>query len=161
MKRKHLIIAALLATTGAITTSAVVHARYDGYCQHGSKHHSMSDFGGKGGMGGMHRMLRGLDLSDEQEDKIFEIMHAQQPKAREKKQLLRKSRQELHAATMTTKYNARTVRKLAETHSQLMADLIVMHAETGNKIYALLTPEQQQQLLEKQERRKQRSGAKR
>lgn len=149
MKKHYLIITGLL-TAGIITSAAVVHARGFGGCDHGFGDRHMSTFGGGGmgkhGHGSMRRMLRGLELTDEQRDKIFDIMHTQKPAVREKMKVLRKSHQELHRATMTDKYDKRIIRKLADTQAKTLSDLMVMRTETGNKIYKLLTPEQQKEL---------------
>lgn len=103
---------------------------------------------GRGGMGRLHGLMRGLDLTDDQRDKIFDIMYAQVPAARDKMKELRKGHDALHAATTAQAYDAAKVRELANAQAKLMADLIVTRTETFNKAYALLTPEQQKKVAE-------------
>ena len=71
---------------------------------HPGGHHGCGDFAGHGGpgmMGGemLPPHLRGLNLTEAQRDKIFEIMHAQAPVMRDKAKALRKAETDLHALT--------------------------------------------------------------
>lgn len=118
---------------------------------------------GRGGhrMGGRHMggpgrgpmgMLRGLNLSEEQRDKVFALMHGQVPAMREKGKELAKAREALRGAGMTTAYDAAKVAQLAAAQGKVIADMIVMRTETFNKVFALLTPEQQRTLTERRNR---------
>lgn len=113
-------------------------------------------FGGgrMGMMGGDHLppFLRGLDLTEVQRDKIFELHHAQQPRERELMKAVRSSRDALHALRSTEGFDARQARQLADSHGKAIAELALLHAETGAKVRALLTPEQRKEMDERREK---------
>lgn len=92
------------------------------------------------------RMLRELDLSDAQRDKLFEIRHAAAPQMREKLEALRKSRAALREAATAADYDAARVRARAEESAKLQADLTVMRIENQQKMLSVLTPEQREKL---------------
>lgn len=165
MKKRNLIIAGTLAAGLAAAAAGAVNAHqrggfgpgYDGppgaACQgagFGGPGHGGPgfDLSGLGGMGRMHGLMRALDLSGEQRDKIFDLMYAQVPAARDKLKELRTGHDALHEATVAKNYDPAKVRELANAQSKLIADLIVMKTETFNKAYALLTPEQQKKAAE-------------
>jgi Spy/CpxP family protein refolding chaperone len=111
-------------------------------------------FGGleMGGPGHLRGLMRALDLNDEQRDKIFDLMYAQVPAARDKLKELRTGHDALHEATVAKNYDPAKVRELANAQAKMIADLIVMKTETFNKAYALLTPEQQKKVAEFKDR---------
>jgi Spy/CpxP family protein refolding chaperone len=151
MKKRNLIIASTLATGLAVAAAAgAVSAHGRGGFGPGFDGPAGMAFDGPGfgGPGHLHGLMRALDLSDEQRDKIFDILHAQSPAARDKMKELRKGRDELHEATTARNYDARKVRELANAQAKTIADLIVMRTETFNKVYGLLTPEQQKKVAE-------------
>jgi Spy/CpxP family protein refolding chaperone len=152
MKKRNLVIAGTLAAGLAAAAAAGVvnaHGRsgfgpgFDGPVGMGF---GSPGFGG--GPGHLHGLMRALDLSDEQRDKMFDIMHAQAPAARDKMEELRKGRDELHQATIAKRYDAKKVRELANAQAKVITDLIVMRTETFNKVYGLLTPEQQKKVAD-------------
>ena len=112
--------------------------------------------GGPGAMGGHHggprmgggmmRALRGLDLSEAQRDAVFEIMHGQAPAMRERMKALRKARLELRALAQSADFDAARARARADAVGRAMADLALARAESGSRIYKLLTPEQRARL---------------
>jgi Spy/CpxP family protein refolding chaperone len=151
MKKRNLIIASTLAAGLAVAAAAgAVNAHGRGGFGPGFDGPMGMGFGGAGfsGPGHLHGLMRALDLSDDQRDKIFDIMHAQTPAARDKMKELRKGRDDLHAATVAANYDAKKVRELANAQAKVIADLIVMRTETFNKVYGLLTPEQQKKVAE-------------
>jgi periplasmic protein CpxP/Spy len=113
---------------------------------HGSMGHG--GFGGFGGHG-----LRGLNLTDEQQDKIFNIRHAQEPAVRAKFKELREARSNLEALTHAPTYDEAKVRALTDKSAAVMADLARMHARTEYQIYQILTPEQRKELDERKAQR--------
>jgi len=96
--------------------------------------------------GGMHRMLRGLDLSEAQRDKVFEILHAQAPLMRDKAKILRNTRNELRALAQSPQFDAQRAKELADAGATAMSEMAQLRARTGNQIFNLLTPEQRQKL---------------
>ena len=179
---RKLVLAAFVAA--ASTTSPLLFARED--ARHDGPHRAgmeaagadgpmMSGPGGQGmegrgghRMGGRHMggpgggamgMLRGLDLSEEQRDKVFALMHGQAPVMHEKRKELAKARTALRDAAMTTSYDPAKVAQLATAQGRLVADMIVLRTETFSKVFALLTPEQQRTLAERRNRGGRRAGA--
>jgi len=90
--------------------------------------------------------LQGLDLSEAQQDKVFAILLADAPLAREQEKLAQKSGKELHALLEQDQYDEGKIKSLAETQARAMAQLMVLHARSMHQILAVLTPEQRTQL---------------
>jgi Spy/CpxP family protein refolding chaperone len=143
MKKRTAVITLLVSGVIALATVGAVSASPGGRC--GGEH---AAFGGPMGHGGgkqIHRMMERLDLSDEQRDQIFDIMHAQMPAARDKMKELRAGRQALRALTMSAELDEAKVREAADAQAKLIADMMVMRSQTMNKVYKVLTPEQREQ----------------
>ncbi len=106
--------------------------------------------GGHGMMGEpmMMRGLHRLDLSEAQQDKIFEIMHGQAPAAREQMKSLRKSEQALQALKATPDFSDAKARQLVDQIAKQRADMEMSRLQTERKVLDLLSPEQRKQLAE-------------
>ena len=151
MKKRSLVIAGALVASlavAAVAGAAGAHgpggfgAGFDGppgMTFGGLDHHGPRHF---------HGLIRALDLSEDQRDKIFDIVHGQVRAARDKMKELRKGHDALHEVAAADSFDARKVRELADAQASTIADLIVMRTETFNKIHGLLTPEQQKKLAE-------------
>lgn len=114
--------------------------------------------GGMGMFGGDHgpAYLRGLNLTEEQQDKVFALMHAQAPAMRAKFKELREARGNLEALAQAPTYDEARVRALTDKSAATLAEIARMHARTENQIYQLLTPEQRKQLAEHKAQRDER-----
>jgi protein CpxP len=124
------------------------------------KHHSGKHAGHhRGHRGGDGMMLRGLNLTDAQKDQIFKIRHAQMPSVREQMKIVRANRTELNKLSLASTFDAAKARQLAGAEAQARAALTVMRAESQQKVFATLTPEQQQQVLQRQQKRAERATA--
>lgn len=99
-------------------------------------------------MRGLHR----LNLSEAQDDKIFEIMHAQAPKMREQMKSLRKSEDELRALKAAPDYSEAKAKQLVDRIAGQRADMEMARLQTERQIMGLLTPEQQKQLADMKQR---------
>lgn len=117
--------------------------------------------GPRGGMPGGHPghfgapgapFLHGLDLSDSQEDTIFQLMHGQEPYLREQQRAHEKAMRALHAMRNADKFDDAAAAKLAQAAAQAQANLMLAQLRTHQKVLALLTPEQRKQLDERMER---------
>jgi Spy/CpxP family protein refolding chaperone len=145
MKKRNVIIGSVVGLV-ALAAIGVAGARPGGFCGAGlgADH---SPFAGPmmhgHGHGHLRHLMRQLDLTEEQRDKVFDILYAQVPAAREKTRELREGREALVSAAMSGNYDPQQVRTLADAQAKPISDLIVMRTETLNKIYAVLTPEQQ------------------
>lgn len=120
----------------------------------GGERHGPMEFGGFGRFGGDESgpMLRGLDLSAEQRDRIFELRHAQEPRQREQMKQLRASREALHDLARSDSFDAAQARALADQHAKAVSEMAMARAEFASKLRALLTPEQRQTLDERRAR---------
>lgn len=134
-----------------------------GHWEHGRMHHGMQgpqrgmhgpmQFRGDGaGMG----WLRGLNLTEQQRDKVFAVMHASAPALREQGKVLQQTRRELARLPLSADYDQAKARALAERHAQAMAQMAELRARNMNEIYRQLTPEQQKHVSERLARFEQR-----
>lgn len=118
-----------LAAAGVALALPLTAAAFSG--PHGG-HHGCGDSAAHGapGMGGgmMPLHLRGLNLSEPQRDKIFEIMHAQAPAMRDKAKAWRNAEDELRAPAM--------------------AEMTLTRAKAERQLFEVLTREQRKQLAE-------------
>lgn len=104
--------------------------------------------GGHRGDGMMMPFMRGLNLSETQQDQIFKLMHDQAPALREKAKEMHKANAELHALGFSPNYSEARAKALSETSAQAGAQLAQMRTANANRIYQLLTPEQRQKMEE-------------
>ena len=100
------------------------------------------------GWGGPPPFLRGLHLTEEQQDKVFAIVHAAAPALRDQEKALRKAREALRDLNESTQYEESRVKGLADTAAKADSQLTVLRARTEHEIRALLTPEQLKDLQE-------------
>lgn len=96
----------------------------------------------------MH-MLRGLDLSETQRGQIKALADSQREQVRAGMQNVREQRRALHALAFADKYDAAAASAKADQLARAEADLARLTTENMQKIYALLTPEQQAKLKER------------
>lgn len=163
MKTSRRILTALLATGSIALALPAAQARPmmgdDGqFCPRGGPmergghrfEHGMGELGGMLGP----RHLRGLNLSDEQEDKVFNLMHGQKPMLRAKMRELRDARSNLEALVRSPNYDEAKVRALTGKAADTLADVFRLRAHTEHEIYQILTPEQRQALEERRAQRR-------
>lgn len=120
---------------------------------HGHPHHARAehrrgdhDGGGHGGAMMGKGLLRGLNLSEAQRDRVFTIMHSQAPVMREQAKQVRQARQDLQALALAGELDDSRLRAAADRVSRAMADMAVLRARTHHEVFKVLTPEQQSQL---------------
>ena len=144
IKSLRLVAAAVLSALSLAAVAAPHHGAGD--CDmsqmpmHGMAQHSMM------GMGPM--ALHGLDLSEAQHDKVFELMQGQAKQHHELMKASRKNMTELRALTRAPAFDADKARALADEQGRLMAQQLFQHAQMGAQLRALLTPEQLKRLDE-------------
>jgi Spy/CpxP family protein refolding chaperone len=142
---KRFLIAASVAL--AIPLSA---AAFGGHGSHAGC--GMEAHGGAGHhmMGGnmMPPHLRALNLTEAQQDKVFEIMHAQAPVMRDKAKALRKAETDLRALTSAADYSEAKARGLADEAAKAMSEMTLARAKADRQVFEVLTPEQRKQLAE-------------
>lgn len=97
--------------------------------------------------------LRGVTLTEAQQDRVFAIMHAAEPQQREQMKSAHKAHEALNAMAASGQFDEGKAAALAQTAGQAMAALALMHARTEAQVMALLTPEQRQQAASAHARR--------
>jgi len=90
--------------------------------------------------------LRMLQLSEAQEDKVFAIMHAEAPQARDLGKAVRNAHRGLHELATSAKYDEAKAKGLADSLGKALSEAALLRARTHHQIYEVLTPEQRDAL---------------
>lgn len=106
---------------------------------------------------GMHRggpmmMLRGLDLTQAQRDQVFQIHHDQEPAVHEQMKQVHQAREDLMQLARADNFDEGRARQAADAQAKALSALAVIHAQTINRVRAILTPEQRARLDERAQR---------
>ncbi len=143
---KHLSIKQLLAISTlaiALPFSALSHAepgkdcgRHDDKRGHGFKH------GGNFGESGTPRHLKALNLTQDQQDKIFAIVHEQAPAKYTQHKQQRETLEALRTLAQADKFDDAKAQQLADQLGKLEKEKVLSRLKTEAKINAVLTPEQ-------------------
>lgn len=138
-----------LAVAGIALAVPLTAAAFQG--SHGG-HHGCGDFaahGGPGMHGGMMPPhLRGLNLTEAQRDKVFEIMHNQAPAMRDKAKAWRKAEDDLRALAAAPDYSDAKARSLADAAAKAKSEMTLARVKAERQVFEVLTPEQRKQLAE-------------
>ena len=94
------------------------------------------------GLGPLPPYLRGLSLSDDQQDRIFSILHEQAPRMRLQVRAAHKAREQLRQLATAEKYDENQAKSLAEAGGKAESEIALMRAQADHDIAALLTPYQ-------------------
>ncbi len=152
MKKRNIVLSTILAgTVFSVASVGIARAEPRGGC--GAQGHHTSVQEGHMGHDGFGHKFKRLNLTEAQRDQMFEIRYAQKPAMRSKMKELHRARQALREAATADNYDLRQVQTLAQAQAKTLAEMIVMRTETRHKIYAILTPEQRQQLSQMREHR--------
>jgi len=151
---KHLSIKQLLAISTlaiALPFSALSHAepghsdaskdcgRHDakrGHGFHGIKH------GGNWGEPGVPHYFKALNLTQDQQDKIFAITHEQAPVKYTQHKQHREALEALRTLAQADKFDEAKAQQLADQLGKLEKEKVLSRLKTEAKINAVLTPEQ-------------------
>jgi Spy/CpxP family protein refolding chaperone len=118
-------------------------------------HGGPGGFGGPGGPGGPGQggphafFLHGLDLTDAQDDKIFALVHAQEPVLREQHKIIEKSRKALHEMRESGKYDDAKAATLAQAEAAATVKITLTQLRTEQQILGTLTAQQRTKLEER------------
>ena len=112
-------------------------------------HGPMGQRGGDRGGEMRPHYLRGLNLTETQRDKVFEVMHAQAPLLREKAKAHRAGEEALRQLTAAPDYSEAKARALADGLGKSVAEMALLRAKADRQIFDLLTPEQRKRLAER------------
>lgn len=144
---KRFIAAAGLALAIPLTAVAFQgHQGAPGAC-HGGDGKASHGRHASGGEMGPH-YLRGLNLTEVQRDKVFEVMHAQAPLMREKAKAHQAAEAELRKLAAGPDFSEAKARGLADNLGKSVAEMALTRAKSDRQIFDILTPEQRQQLAE-------------
>jgi len=88
--------------------------------------------------------LRGIDLSEAQEDRLFAILHAQAPQLREQEKAERKALAALDAMRESGRVDDAGAAAQARALGQAIAAQELLHVRTAAQVMALLTPQQKE-----------------
>jgi len=138
---------------------------------HGGRHHASQQPGhsheghGHRGHSGRHDhdgmmmpgagILRGVNLSEAQRDRVFAILHAQAPQMRAQALEAQTARQALQQVALAGELDEAKLQDLAQRASRANTDLAVLRARTHNALFKELTPEQQAQVKARMDARPQ------
>lgn len=137
----------------------------------GGGHDGPRGLGGPRGSGGMDRggpgaefgpgpgpgprgappFMHGLVLTEAQQDKVFALLHGEEPYIRDQSRALLKAREALHALGKADQYDDAKASSLAQAAAQAMANLDLQRVRTEQKLLAVLTPEQRKQLAQRRQ----------
>jgi Spy/CpxP family protein refolding chaperone len=112
----------------------------------------------RGAKGGGHRMLRQLDLTEAQRDKLFEMRHAMAPKMHAEMKTVRSTSQALRDMMQQGEYDEAQVKRLTEERAGAMSRMAQLRARGQFEMFQLLTPEQRTKWQELQSQRPRRGG---
>lgn len=110
---------------------------------------------GPGGPGaqGLPPFLRGIALSEAQQDKVFAATYAQAPLLRGQQKIAFKADEQLHALAASSAYDDAKASALANTAAQAMAQIRLLQARLEQQLLAVLTPEQRKQAEQQRDSR--------
>jgi len=95
---------------------------------------------------GVPPFLRGLDLSEAQQDRVFAILHAEVPKQRELDKAERRAGEALRDLAHAPALDQTRAAASAQALGQAIADQEMLHLQTSAELMAVLTPPQRAQL---------------
>jgi len=90
-----------------------------------------------------------LNLTDEQQDKVFAIMHAAAPALRDQSKAVRKARDALHELSQSSQFNEAAAAALAQTQGSAESRLALLRTHLEHQVYSILTADQRMQAAER------------
>lgn len=96
--------------------------------------------------------LHGLALSDDQQDRIFAILHKVAPAMRLKAREADQAREALHRLSSAEPFDDAKARNVAESLARAIADMEVMRTRADHEIDRVLTAEQRDALATRRNR---------
>ncbi|MEW7847136.1 periplasmic heavy metal sensor [Massilia aurea] len=118
----------------------------DGPDHDGPPFGQMHERDGEPGPFGTPPFLRGLGLTDAQNDRVFTILHSQAPKRRALEMAERKADESLREVAQTPELDQAAASAAAQALGQAIADQELLRLQTRAQLKAVLTPQQRAQL---------------
>lgn len=94
--------------------------------------------------------LMDLALTEDQQDKVFAILHAAAPLLREQAKAERKARDALREFTQSAQYDDGHATLLAQAQAKAESQLWLVRTRVDHDVYLLLTTEQRAQITDRQ-----------
>lgn len=94
--------------------------------------------------------LRDLNLSEDQADKVFAILHAAAPTLRDQAKAAHKAHEALHGLGRAESFDSAHASQLAEAQGKADAQLELTRLRVDHDIYRVLTPEQRTQIEDRE-----------
>lgn len=98
--------------------------------------------------------LHGIELTSDQEDKVFALTHAEVPKIRDRMKTKHQLKQELMILVQTNEFNEPKAKELAEKLADIEKEDALGKARTDHRILNVLNAEQRAQVLKNKEQLK-------
>ncbi|WP_323017321.1 Spy/CpxP family protein refolding chaperone [Castellaniella sp.] len=135
--------AAIIAAPLAVNAASGPHAE-------GARHHQKADHQAR-----QHgdRWLRGLNLSQDQQDQIFKIRHDQEQAVYDQKKAIKAAAGTLRELSQSDAFDQAKAKQAADTLGQAQGQLALLRAQSMAQIRAVLTPEQRQQMAKRHQRK--------
>jgi len=92
--------------------------------------------------------LMDLNLTEDQQDKVFAIMHASAPAMRDQFKAVRKAREALHDLGHAAQFDSGNAGSLAQALGKAESQLALLQARNEHDIFAVLTDEQRKDLAD-------------
>ena len=92
-----------------------------------------------------------VDLTEEQQETAFKLMHHQAVAIFDNEKIVRKSMRELHNLSMLEHFDADKARSLTEAQAKALAELAYLQTEFQAQVWAMLSKEQRQRATEQAE----------
>ena len=133
---------AVSALALGICVATPVFAGAQNQCARGPNDRPPMESHHRGGFGD----LRGIDLSAEQVAQLGKLREEARKQLREQGQALRDQHDALRKLVMSDAYTPAASAELIAKITAAQSEMAKLHAEQGNKLYKLLTPEQRTKL---------------
>jgi len=95
--------------------------------------------------------LRDLKLTDDQQDKVFAILHAAAPALRDQSKALRKARDALRELAKNARYDDTNAVSLAQAQGKAEGQMALLRTRMEHDLFSILTPEQTAQVTSHQQ----------
>lgn len=90
--------------------------------------------------------LMGVTLTEDQQDKVFAILHAAEPALREREKAVRKARDGLRDLGRSAQFDAGSAATLAQALGNAESQLTLLRARADHEVFSVLTAEQKTEI---------------
>lgn len=101
----------------------------------------------------MEKMIKRLDLNEEQAKQVRDINESYKPKMEALREKMKENRKQLREAMHADKIDQDKVKELAQTAGKIKSNKIILRAEKRNEIHKVLTKEQREKMKKQKEYR--------